>query len=153
MPKDIVWKAYEHSHTDKGTDWFWALGIVAFSGAVVAALFQNFLFALLILVGAFTLALLAARPPREIEFALTPQGILVDDALYPYQMLVSFWIKDKETQHAELIVDARKFMTPHLIASLEDTDAELVQKYLAQFLPEEELSEPFAQRLLEKFGF
>ncbi|MAJ97531.1 MAG: hypothetical protein CMI56_02875 [Parcubacteria group bacterium] len=153
MPQNIVWKAYEHSHTDKGSDWFWALGIVAFSSALVAALFQNFLFALLILVGTFTLALLSARPPRKLEFALTPQGVRIDNALYPYQMLISFWIKNRETDHAELIIDARKFMTPHIIASLEETDVKSVQAYLEQFLPEEELEEPFVQRLLEKFGF
>lgn len=153
MPEKIVWKAHEHSHTDKSSDWFWALGIVAFSSALVAAIFQNFLFALLILVGAFTMALLSAKPPRELTFALTPRGILIDGSLYPYQMLVSFWIQDRDTDHAQLLVDARRFMTPHLIASLSDTDVETVHAYLSEYLPEEELTEPFAQRILERFGF
>lgn len=153
MPENIVWKAYEHSHTDKGSDWFWALGIVAASSSIVSILFGNFLFALLIIIGSFTMALLSVRPPRELTFMLTPKGVLIDQSLYPYQLLISFWIKDRETDHAELIIDARRFLTPHIIASLEDTDAELVYEYLSQHLPEEELGEPFAQKFLEKFGF
>lgn len=153
MPQDIVWTADEHSHTDKGSDWFWALGIIAVSSAVVAILFKNFLFALLIVVGSFTMALLASRQPRELTFALTPRGIMIDGSLYPYQMLVAFWIKDRETENPTLIIDARRFLTPHLVVSLEETDAEQVHTYLTEYLPEEELEEPFGQRLLERFGF
>jgi len=153
MPRDIVWKAFEHSHSDKGTDWFWALGIVAVSSAVVALLFKNFFFALLILVGSFTMSLLASREPRELVFSLTPRGIMIDGSLYPYQMLVAFWIKDRETEHPTLIIDARRFLTPHIITPLEDVDAEQVHTYLSEFLPEEEMDEPFGQRILERFGF
>ena len=153
MPQDITWKAHEHSHSDKGSDWFWALGIIAVSSAVVAVLFQNLLFALLILVGSFTMALLAKKSPRELTFSLSPRGIMIDNALYPYQMLVAFWIQDRGTEHSTLIVDARRFMTPHLIVSLHDTDAEQVHTYLSEYLPEEEIEEPIGQRLLEMFGF
>jgi len=152
MPQNIVWKAYEHSHTDKGSDWFLALGIIAISSAIVAVLFRNFFFALLILVGSFTIALLSSRPPRELTFALTPRGVRIEDALYPYQMLVAFCISERETDHPKLIIDSGRFMTPHLIASLENVDAEEVHTYLSAYLPEEEIREPISQRILEKFG-
>lgn len=152
MPQNIVWTAYEHSHTDKGSDWFWAFGIVAVSCAIVAVLFKNFLFALLILIGAFTLSLLSSRTPEKRTFALTPRGVMIDDALYPYEMLAAFWIHDRDTDHAQLIIDARRFMTPHIISSLEDVDTEAVHEYLLAHLPEEEIFEPLGQRILEKFG-
>ncbi len=153
MPQDIVWKAYEHTHSEKGSDWFWALGIIAASSAVVAILFQNFLFALLIIIGAFTMSLLASRPPQELTFSLSKRGIMIDRSLYPYQMLVAFWIEGRETESPTLIIDAQKFMTPHIIVSLENTDAEKVHTYLSEYLPEEEIFEPFGQRLLEGLGF
>jgi len=153
MPQDIVWTAHEHSHTDKSSDWFLALAIIAISSAIVAVLFKNFLFALLIIIGSFTMSLLAKRPPRELTFSLSPRGIMIDDALYPYQMLVAFWIRDRGTEHATLLVDARRFMTPHLIVPLHDADAEQIHMYLSEYLPEEEIEEPLGQRLLEMFGF
>lgn len=153
MPQDIIWTAHEHSHTDKGTDWFWALGIIAISSAVVALLFKNFLFAILILVGSFTMSLLAKKSPRELTFSLSPRGIMVDGSLYPYQMLVAFWVQDRGTEDATLIIDARRFMTPHLIIPLHDADAEQIHTYLSEYLPEEEIVEPLGQRILEMFGF
>lgn len=153
MQENITWTAHEHSHTDKGSDWFWALGIIAVSAAVVAVLFKNFLFALLIIIGAFTMALLSSRKPQELTFSLTPRGIVIGDSLYPYQMLVGFWIRNREGAHPILIVDARRFMTPHLVIDLNGVDAEQVHAYLLEHLPEEELEEPLSQRLLEMFGF
>ena len=153
MLQQITWQALEHRHTDKSNDWFWALGIVAISGAVVALLFKNFLFALLIVIGSFTMSLLAAREPRTLSFTLTERGILIDGSLYPYQMLVAFWIHDRQGEHSLLIIDSSRFLTPHLLISLEDTDADQVRTYLLEHLPEEELSEPFGQRLAEFFGF
>jgi len=152
MQKDISWKAYEHSHSEKGPDWFWALGIIAVSSAVVAILFKNFFFALLIIIGSFTMAMLSAKPPKELEFSLTPQGILIDESLFPYKMLVAFWIEDRGTESPTLIVDARRFMVPHIIVTLEDTDAEQIHSYLSEYLPEEELSEPLGQKILERLG-
>tara|TARA_B100000745_G_scaffold46060_1_gene27753 strand:+ start:6619 stop:7080 length:462 start_codon:yes stop_codon:yes gene_type:complete len=153
MPRDIVWKAYEHSHTNKGADWFWALGIIAVSSAIVAILFKNFLFALLIIVGAFTMALLSSKPPRERTFALTQRGVMVDESLYPYQMLVAFCIKDRDSDNPTLIIDAQHFLTPHLVMPLAEVDVERVHTYLSEHLSEEELEEPLGQRLLERFGF
>lgn len=153
MPENITWEAPEHRHTDKGNDWFWALGIVALSAAVVALLFKNFLFALLIVIGAGTMSLLAAKPPRVLSFTLTQRGILIDGSLYPYQMLVAFWIQDREGNHPLLIVDSSRFLTPHLLIPLEEIDPDVVREYLLKHLPEEELSEPFGQRLAEFFGF
>jgi hypothetical protein len=153
MPENITWRAMEHHHTEKGSDWFWALGIIAVSSAVVALLFNNFLFALLIIIGSFTMALLASQPPRELQFTLTKRGIMIDRALYPYKMLMAFWIEEREDDVPILIVDAQRFLTPHLLISLEDVDAEEVREYLLEYLPEEELHEPFAQRLAEALGF
>ena len=154
MPRDIVWRSYEHSHTEKTPDWFWALGIVAFSSAVVAVLFNNILFALLIVVAAFTTALLTKKKPLEREFSLTPRGILIDNELFPYQMMESFWIQDRETNRPILLIDVKRFLVPHIISVLPPEGyAETVQTYLEQYLPEVEMYEPIGQRLLEYFGF
>lgn len=153
MPEKITWTAYEHEHTEKGSDWYWALGIVALSAAIVAVLFQNFFFAILILVGSFTLALLAAKPARELTFSLTARGVLINQALYPYETLVAFWIQDRDSDNPTLIIDVQRFMTPHIITPIAIEDIETIREFLLTHLPEEELREPFGQRFLERFGF
>ena len=152
MPATVTWRALEHAHTEKGSDWFWALGIIAISSAVVSLLFQNFLFAILILIGSFTMALLAKKPPRELEFTLTEKGIQIDQSLYPYKMMEAFWLRT-EGEEPTLIVDVRKFLTPHLIIPVPPEQAVVIRTYLLEHLKEEELEEPFGQRLFEMLGF
>ena len=153
MQKDIVWNTLEHTHEEKSNDWFWALGIVSVSSAVAALLFGNVLFALLILIGAFTIGLLAKKDPATVEIALTPRGVLVGSDFYPYHLLVAFWIDEVEHAAPTLIIDAHRFLTPHIIVPLGDHDAEEVRMYLAQYLPEREIHEPVMQKALEFFGF
>lgn len=153
MDDSIVWSAYEYAYTEKGSDWFWALGIIAVSGAIVAFLFQNILFAILILVGAFTLALLSRTPPKERTFALTPRGVMIDTALYAYDTLVAFDIHEYEHAEPMLIIDARRFLTPNLIISLAGVDVDAVREYLAAHLTEEALGESPIQRFAEYLGF
>ncbi len=149
----ISWMASEHRHSEKSSDWFWALGILAVAGAIIALLFANVLFALLITVAATTLALLVAQPAQEISFSVTERGVLVNDTLYPYQLLKAFYI-DEETEHGTLlIIDARRMLMPHLIIPLPAEYIEPVRTLIANFLPEEELHEPAAQQILEIFGF
>ncbi len=153
MPRTIRWEAHEHEHADKSADWFWALGIIVLSGAITALLFGNILFAILIVIGGATMGLLGSTPARVRRFALTPRGIMIDDSLYPYQMLAAFWVQHPTADTpAMLIVDANQFLSPHMIIPLDDNDPDLVREYLLDFLPEEELHEPFAQRLAEMFG-
>jgi hypothetical protein len=152
--KPLSWKAPEYSHAEKTPDWYWALGLIAVAGAVAALLFNNVLFAVLILFGAFALALLASRHPTDVSFALTQRGIRVNDTLYPYQSLDSFNVDELTPEHTpKLIVEAKNFFTPTLVIPLIGVDADRVHDYLLDFLPEEEHQEPVSHRMMEWLGF
>jgi len=153
MRKEIQWVAVEHEHAKKGSDWFWALGIVAVSSAIVSLLFGNVLFAILIVIAAFSLALMAASGPQQHTFTLTPRGIRIDNRLFPYQSLVSFWIDETDPRGAKLIIDARQFLVPHIVASLNSTDPDAVREYLLEYLDEVAMEVPASHRLIEFFGF
>lgn len=150
----ISWQGYEHTHHEKSSDWFWALGIVALSSAVVAIVFENILFALLILIGAFTVALLAAKTPHLIHFEINRRGIAIDDLLYPFSTLESFWIDEDEHEHHTLILKSQRVIMPYIIIPLDELiEFEDVRNVLLTKLEEEELHEPISHRILEFFGF
>ncbi|MCW9054818.1 MAG: hypothetical protein OQJ98_02445 [Candidatus Pacebacteria bacterium] len=150
----ISWQDFEHDHTEKSGDWFWALGIIALSGAITAILFENILFALLIFVGAFTIALLAAKKPDLMRFEIGRRGIVIDDTLYPFTTLESFWVEeDEEDDSPALIVKSQRFLMSYLVIPLRNTSPEQVRQMLLEKLDEEELHEPIAHRILEFFGF
>lgn len=149
----IEWEADEYPHSDKSNDWYWALGLVAVSAAVAALLFNNVLFAVLILLSSFVLALFASRKPERVRFAVMQRGIRAHGKLYPYQTLKSFYIEELPGRTPMLLLESAKVMTPLIVLPLEGVDADHVHDFLLDVLPEEEHSEPLPHRLMEWLGF
>lgn len=151
----ISWQDFEHDHNEKSGDWFWALGIIALSGAITAILFEDVLFALFIFIGAFTIALFAARRPHLVHFEINRRGITIDDTLYPFSTLESFWIDEDEEDGdiATLIVRSQRFFMPYIIIPLREPSQEHVRELLLEKLEEEEMYEPISYRIFEFFGF
>lgn len=149
----ITWDAHEYLHTDKDHDWYWALGLIAVAGAVASLLFSNVLFAILILISAFVLAVFASRKPNLVTFAVTQRGVRIDDALYPYQSLTSFGIDDSHPTTPKLILESRKKLAPKLTIPIEADMADDIHDFLINFLPEEDHAEPLTHRVMEYLGF
>ena len=148
----LRWSAYEHEHIERGSDWFWALGIIAVSAALTSVLFANVLFAILILVAAATIGLVAQHPPELHEFEITEKGIRTGKTMHPYDRIISFWI-DEELEEPMLLIDTTAFMAPNLIIPLGDMHAEDIRAFLGERVEEVPMKEPLAHKLLEFFGF
>ncbi len=154
MPSTPIlrWSAYEHEHIPRGSDWFWALGIVAVCAAVVAILFHDILFAILVLLAAGTLAMLANVPPDLVEFELSDRGIRVGDTMHRFEEVISFWVEDHGVERPLLLVDTTKIMAPNLIIPIEHIDPRQVRAFLKERVEEVPMREPFAHKILEFFG-
>lgn len=153
--QSISWSALEYFHQDKSSDWFWGLGIVATTAAVLAIVLGNTLFALVIVLFAFTASMQAHRKPREIDFQVTPRGVVVDHVLYPYSNLESFWITDLHVKSADpkILLRSKKLFMHFIHLPISDDDVDDVHNYLLQHLKEEELHESVFEKVLEYFGF
>lgn len=149
----LEWSALEHEHIHKNPDWFWALGIIAIAGAAAAIIFSNTLFAIVILVGAFTLAINAAKKPSRAGFKISERGVIINNTLYPYSSLESFWIEDKEYAPPKLLIKSKKLLSAHIIIPIENVSVADVRDYLLDHINEEEDSEPLSQKIAELFGF
>ena len=148
----IRWQAFEYSHREKSSDWFWAVGIIAVASAATAIIFNNILFALLILVGVFTVCLYAARKPLRVNFEINEKGILVGKVEYPYSSLESFWVEEN-IGAPKLLVKSNKVIMPFIVLPIEEVEPVNVREYLSAYLREEEHQEPLLQHLLEYLGF
>lgn len=149
----IKWKAHEHQHTDKSRDWFWALWIIAIAGAATAIILSNILFAVLIIVGAFTVSLHATKRPSLINFEINDRGIVINGKLHSYSTIDSFWVDEENQTIPKLLVKSKKMLSLHIIIPLENVSSLEVRKYLLDQLQEEEDSEPLTQKIVEFFGF
>ncbi len=148
----LRWNAYEHEHIERGTEWFWALGIAASCAALTAFLLSNILFGLVILLGAFTIALMARHAPEVATFEISVKGLRVNSTLHRYDEIISFWVEDEHDGHPMLLIDTVKFLSPNLIIPIHDIDPQLVRAYLKEHAHEVPMKEPLAHKVLEFFG-
>lgn len=148
----LRWSAYEHEHIERGSDWFWALGVIAVSAALTSVLFGNFLFAVLILVSATTIGLIARKPPEMHEFEISEKGIRIGQTMHPYETVISFWVDD-ELEKPLLLIDTTTFMSPNLIIPIDDMHPDTIREYMRPHATEIPMKEPLAHKILEFFGF
>ncbi len=154
MPEKLEWEALEYPYREKTPDWFWALGIIATAATVTAVIFGNILFAVLIVIGSFTLAMYAARAPRRLTFRITDRGVTVGPELHPYSTLHCFWVEDREgTEHDRILLKSNKFFSPQISIPLGGTNPETARSLLLRYLKEEEHKEGFSSKVLELFGY
>ena len=149
----LRWSGYEHEHIERGSDWFWALGIVAVCVAITAILFHDTLFGILILIAAGTIGLLANVPPERVEFEVSERGVRVGSVLHRFDDIISFWVEDEHDAAALLLVDTTKLMSPNLVIPLEGIDPGEVRAFLVERAAEVPMREPLAHKLLEFLGF
>jgi len=128
------------------------LGILATSVSVIAILFHNYFFAILVLVAAFTLSLLAKRIPRIVTFTLTSQGLIAGTENYPWSIIATFNIKHNTSNSSVLLIDTIKILAPHLSIPIPNHKAEEIRTFLSEYIKEEELHEPLSNKVIEFFG-
>lgn len=149
----VTWEAPEHNHTEKSSDWFWALGIIALSGSVAAFFFGNFLFALLILVGASVVALIANKEPEIIPHAVTTRGLRIGEKLYPYSTLEAYYIDEDAPGGPELLARSEKMFMHMIVMPIPEEHIDDIEEIIESRLPEEFLEEPLLTKILEFLGF
>lgn len=152
-PRAVTWEAPEHHHVEKGNDWFFALAIIIVAMVIVAILFGNVLFALLIGLAGGALGVSAAKRPSIIEFAVTVRGVKIDQRLYPFSSLSSYFIDEEDYKGPQLLVKSNRHLMPLLILPIPTDHIDDIEAILKERLPEEELEESLFAKILELFGF
>lgn len=151
--REITWEAPEHHHTEKGSDWFWAVGIIAVTGAGAAIVFSNILFGIVILLGATILAIVSARGPGIIPYSISTRGIRVNDVLFPYSSLEAFYINEDDPRGVQLYVRSDRVFMPLIVMQLPEEFLEEIEELLEERLPEEHMEESLGHLILEFLGF
>lgn len=148
----ISWVAKEHFKSEKNNDWYWSVGIITITATTLSFIFGNFIFGILILVGIFSLIVHASRENRDIPCEINDRGIVIDNVLYPFISLESFWI-DSEEMPPKIILKSLKTFSPYIIVHIDEVDPEQVRDILLNYIAETEHHESIFQKILERFGF
>lgn len=157
IPKEllstITWQAPEYTQYKKTSDWYWVVGILTMGLFAVALIFRNFLFAGFSLLAGFTIALYGARPARTVSFSLSSEGVRIENRLYPYESLRSFWIFYNPSSIKEISIESQKIIMPHIRIPIGEEDPIQIRSFLQQFLPEKRQEETLIDAAMRYFRF
>lgn len=147
------WEGREYRFEEKGSDWYWSLGIVATAAAIACILFGNVLLAFVIVAAAGAIAISAAKGPSMHRFALWDDGISIDDHLYVFDDMLHFSVLEyvDETLPPSLSVKTKRFLAPHLLIPIIGHDPLEIYEYVSLHLPEGSHEHSVMDRVVELF--
>lgn len=150
----IQWTAHEYVHLDKGAWWFVLFGLIALALiAVDIFLLRSWTFSVLVVVMSVAVIVYVRRPPREIQYALSPrQGLYIGERLYHFDDFKSFGIIDDDGHHSIMLVPVKRFAPGVSVYFPEEIGEKLVDM-LASRLPMEELKLDAIDILIRKLRF
>lgn len=138
----IAWRAPAFTHYKKNRAEWIRNAVIVFGGIAALFLFlQNILGAAVMLLAGFTFLLYAFQEPRELRVKISPLGIHVDNKLYSFEHVKSFWIFYTPPERKELSIELKNALSPHIMLPLGETNPAEVRAVLTQFLSEAEQHE------------
>ena len=139
----IAWEAPEFDHEAQGILGRLIVGGLLVLGGIFAVFFQNFLFAVFLLIAGGLMISYAYRPPLQVGFAVTSRGIVAGNRMYEFDGLESFWVRYEPPLFRELSLRSKRLVMPFIRIPLGGLDPVLIRNILLRFLPESE-GEPSA---------
>lgn len=147
------WEAPEFTYDPATTRIRVAIGVLLVVGGIAAALFGNFLFAILLAIAGGLILAYAAKPPRTLSLAVTSRGVVVGSRLYEFEELVSFWIFYDPPLFKELTLQSKKTFMPMVRMPLGDLDPLRLREVLLPFLKEQRQEASAIDIVAKRLGF
>lgn len=151
-PITLEWEAPEFVYRKKNMFWYVIAGTVTALAALDVYLMDNVLFAAFIVLCGFTLIFLAEKRPRTVSYAITRQGILMNDELRRFYEYQSFWVSERKEGNF-LLLSPNKLFGQQTVIPLIGIDPVAVRDTLFRFLPEVEESVSLTHLFSEYLGF
>lgn len=146
----VTWETPEYHQHDRPTWWYIVYAIIAIGLVIFSLSTNNFLFAIIIVIGSFVVILHDARSPQNVLISLTTEGIIVGNRFYDYDQIRHFAIVYKPTHNLKRLYFDFKSITQHRLSlALHDTNPLFVRENLLKYLPEDlqRTDEPLSEYL------
>ena len=154
----IEWSALEYVEKERGSDWFWALGVVVVASSLAALIYSNYFFAALIILSGILLGIFAIKKPDEISYELNDKGLQIRTRLYPYENIKSFWVQKAnstvEDPKATLFIKSERVFMPIISIPIDDSIENSIDEiFLSKNISQEEMKEHVSDKIIESLGF
>jgi hypothetical protein len=148
-----TWETPEYHRHDRPTWWYIVYALAAIGLIVYALATNNFLFAVILIIGSFSIIINDARTPQQILISLTTEGIIVGNRFYDYDEIKNFAIVYKPNRNLkQLYFDFKSISKQRLSISIHDTNPLFLRENLMKYLPEDlERTDESTSEILSRF--
>jgi hypothetical protein len=148
----LTWEAPEYEERERSPDWFWALGVIVVAVSLASVIYENYFFAVLIILGGVMLAFFARRVPDMVSYELNEEGFRTGPRLYPYENISAFWVETRGK--FQLFVKTERFFLPVFSTNIVPEMADDIRAvFLAKEIPEVEMREHVSEKITDALGF
>ena len=130
------WDAMEFEYHVKSDSWRWGLIVAVVVLVIILAVMRNWLGMVLVIVAGYVVYQFAYKQPRKLHYILTKDGLVVDDKIYAFDKITSFWI----SRDGGLNLNT-KWWPPRLSIELNSVDVEKLDSFLVHYVPKEKREE------------
>lgn len=149
----IEWRAPEFIKYKKEKSWFLWAGLIFLAVLIYAIFTKNVFLIITVCLAAFTVYVYALKKPRNIRFGISGKGIKIENQLYAFNNLKSFWIFYDPPEIKELSIRSKKMMMPYIRIPLGKQNPVEIRELLLKFLPERQHKESAIDALARRFRF
>lgn len=154
VPPKFSWEAPHYAHRPKTADWYWVLGILAVVGIVLSIITNNLLLAFVIALGGTLMAIYAGKESPPIRIEISQKGVRVDDSIYPYKNIKSFWIyKTREDDYRIILEVERAYLPFFTLPISSEINLNDLRSFLKLKIEEIEHKEPTLDTIMHSIGF
>lgn len=143
------WSFPEVVKHERGQGWFIGMGILAVALVVYAVLAGNFLFALIVVMGAAITMLHHYKQPLEVNCTLYELGLEVGHKFWSYKEIKKFWILYEPPRVKTLYLQWQVALKTVMRIPLQDQNPLKIRELLGRYLEEdlEKEREPLTEGL------
>lgn len=146
----LKWQGREGVYRPKSNSWYVGVGVIAVGLAVASAIGGNYLFALIALLGGFSIMLVGSRRPGRKTYGLYEHHIGTEADKIPFEKIMRFAIH--ETEPRELVLEV-KSIVGHVTIPLGNVDYRRIRMELKNHdIEEVEHLEVFTGKVADWIG-
>lgn len=141
LPILMSWKTPEFIYYEKTSQWYVIMGFIGIVLTLYAIFTKNLVMAITFGLIFIVIFIYAEKKPPILQYSLTPKGIKIQDRIYYFNYLESFWIFYNPLETKFISIKSKKTFMPFIRIPLGKTNPLEVRKILLKYLPEEEQQE------------
>jgi len=132
----FVWETPEFEERPRSSYWYLVVSLVALGCVAYGVLTNNYLFALIIVVGAVILILAENEEPKDVLIQIGHNGVVVDGRFVEFDKINNFSIIYHPPYTKVLYLDYKYSFRSRIKLYLEDQDPIAIRSHLLNYLPE-----------------